>query len=386
MKRFLRGGNPQLAVLTAFFINGAMMATWVARIPAIQARLALREGALGLTLMGLSMGVLLTLSLAGGLLARYGSRALTLWGCILMVLTLPLLALAPNTIVLFFCLTAFGAGLSGMDVAMNEQAVFVERQQRRPLMSSFHAVYSVGNLAGALLAAGMAAISGMATFFHFCLAALFFGSTMIFAYPYLLQTQYEGATRTLSFRLPERALWMLGAIAACSGIGESGMSGWSALFLSGVLRTSAAFAALGYAAFSLTMMIGRFLGDAIVSRWKPARIVAVSGALAAAGFLVVALTSNPLAAVAGFALVGAGLSNVIPLAFSAAGNMPGISPGTGIAGVAALAYSGSLIAPPLIGNVAQATSLRVAFSIIMVLLASMVLTARGMPESKKATE
>lgn len=382
MKSFLSKNASRLAVLAAFFTNGVLNATWVSRIPAVQNKLGLSEGALGLVLLGLSAGVLTALSLAGGLIARFGSSRVTLLGALGLCITLPLVALSNHVILLGVLLFAFGAAMSTMDVAMNEQAVLVERRAGRPLMSSFHAAFSVGGLVGALLGAGMASISTLTPFFHFCIVSLAFAGLMLWTFPRLIPVEPGSKQEKAVFRLPERALWALGMIAFCGAIAEGSMSDWSAVYLTRVMHSDAAFAALGYAAFSLTMTIGRALGDALASAIKPVRVVRAGGLAAALGFLAAVLTNQPLVVLAGFALVGIGLANIIPLTFSAAGNKQGITPGAGIAGVASIGYAGFLAGPPLIGLIAEASSLRVSLFLIMLLAGSLIFAAGAISPSK----
>lgn len=375
MNKILPEGKPQAAVLAAFFACGALMATWVARIPAVQAKLNLNEGGLGLALLGLSIGVLTALSLSSGLVARYGSRKVTLIGGLGMCAALPLLALAPHPALLFAGLTLFGAAMSSMDVAMNEQAVLVERKAGYALMSSFHASYSVGALFGALTSAGMASIRAMPLALHFLLASVFFIAILLFMYPHLLPTASGSKEKKITFQFPKRPLWALGAITFCAAMNEIAMADWSGVYLTRVLQTDAAFAALGYAAFSLTMTLGRMFGDWLSRKIQPADLVRFGGLLTAAGLLILILTDHPALAIAGFAAVGLGLSNIIPLVYSAAGNIPGIAPGTGIAGVANIGYMGSLVGPTTIGLIANATSLRVSFGMIAGLAVILVLMA-----------
>ncbi len=377
MKRFLVGGKSQLAVLASFFTNGAIVATWVARIPSIQSRLGMGEGTLGLILFGASLGMITALSLVGGFIARFGSAKVTRIGGLLLCATLPLLALVPNPITLFFTLFVFGAAMSTMDIAMNEQAVQVEQKAGRILMSSFHAGFSIGGLAGALLGAGMAALPVITPFLHFALVALLFVIVVLVCYPHLLQGSQAGSEKKTAFRLPERALWAMGAIAFCSVIGETAMADWSAVYLTNVLSTNTSLAALGYAAFSLTMTVGRLTGDFLVRKWKPATIVRAGSAIAGLGLAAIITTFNPIIAIAGFALVGLGLANVVPLTFSAAGNAPGIPAGIGIASVATFGYVGSLIAAPMIGVVAETASLRVSMLLICLLVITLLISARS---------
>lgn len=383
MKKIFSGNVSRLAVLIAFFINGVMMATWVSRIPAVQARLSLSEGALGLILLGMSVGVLSALSLAGGLIARFGSHKVTLAGALSMCFILPLLVLAPHPVLLWIVLFLFGGAMSLMDVSMNEQAVLVERKAERPLMSSFHAAYSVGGLAGALIGAGMASIKGLPPVFHFLLISIVFGIVIGVTFPYLLPVKPEVQENKSVFRLPERALWVLGAIAFCSAIAEGAMADWSGVYLTRVLQTNAGFAALGFAAFSLTMTLGRMFGDALTKSWKPALIVRFGGGIAAAGLLAIILAKEPIISLMGFAAVGLGLSNIIPLAFSAAGNFPGITAGTGIAGVATIGYAGFLAGPPVIGLIAEKTSLRIALVLVTVLIGSLIFFGKAIGQPAK---
>jgi MFS family permease len=239
-----------LAVILAFFTCGSIAATWVARIPSIQAKLALNEGGLGMVLLGLSIGVLVALPIAGGLIARYSSRKVALVGGLGMCATLPFLALSPNPYILFACLIVFGGMMSAMDVSMNEQAVLVERKAGHALMSSFHASYSIGGLFGSLVSAGMASLKQMSLFTHFALVSIFFVIVLAFMYPHLIPTDIVTSGKRIAFHFPQRALWALGAIAFCSSLNEIAMSDWSGVYLARVLKTDTAFAALGYAAFS----------------------------------------------------------------------------------------------------------------------------------------
>jgi fucose permease len=371
----------RLAVLVAFFINGTLMATWVSRIPAIQTKMGLSEGALGLTLLGMSAGVLVALFLAGGLIVRFGSPNVTAAGAIVMCLTLPLVALAPNVVMLWVTLFVFGGAISVMDVAMNEQAVLVERNMGRPLMSSFHAAFSIGGLTGALIGAGMASLPIMTLLPHFALVGLAASLVMVFVYRHLLPVKREAQKNNPVFRLPERALWILGIIAFCTAIGEGAMADWSGVYLTQALQTSAAFAALGFAAFSMTMTIGRLFGDKLTASWNSVSIVRFGGLIAALGCSAAILATEPVVVLVGFAAIGLGLANIIPLAFSAAGNHPGIPTGVGIASVATIGYAGFLAGPPVIGLIAEATSLRIAFILVAVLIGSLFFTANAVSPS-----
>ena len=385
MRKYFSGGKAQLAVLAAFFANGAMMATWVARIPFVQSHLGMSKGTLGVVLLGLSFGVLTTLSLSGGLIARYGSPRVTLAGALGMGLVLPLLLLAPSAWVLFIVMFVFSAFMSAMDVAMNEQAVLVEHKNGRVMMSSFHAFYSIGALTGSLIAAAVADLAGFPPVLHAALAGLIFGGSMLLCYPHFVPSEPNMERQPVAFRLPDRAVWLIGFMAFCAAITEGAMADWSGLYLTDIFNTDAGFAALGYAAFSLTMTAGRLLGDTI-SNWRtPAFIVRLSGLAAALGLLVLVFSPSALLSIVGFAMVGLGLSNVIPLLYRAGGNIPGIPAGAGIAGVAGIGYSASLIGPPVIGFVAELGTLRVSFLLAALLVASLFISGRRLAVQNEFT-
>jgi MFS family permease len=370
---------PRLAVLVAFFVNGALLATWVSRIPAIQIELNLSEGALGIVLLGIGAGVLTALSLAGGFIGRFGSRFVTIAASVAMCLFIPLLALAPNASTLWVALFLFGAATSTMDVAMNDQAVMVEQRSQKPLMSSFHASFSIGALFGAVLGAGIVWLS-LDTLSHFILAALLFFILMAIVARFLLPTEGRQREGESMFRLPPRIVWPLGAIAFCAAIGEGAMADWSGVYLNQTIQTTTAVAALGFAAFSLTMTIGRLLGDRLATRFNPVLIVRFGGLIAALGLLAAIITTQPLVVLLGFAAVGLGVANVIPMAFSAAGKLSGLPPGVGIAGVATIGYAGFLAGPPMIGLVAEATSLRLSMLLVTLLVGTLTFTAQAIQQ------
>lgn len=367
------------AVVAMFFINGGMVGNWVSRIPQIQQRLILSEGELGLVLMGMAVGVLTALSLVGGLIARYGNRRVTIMGTLALCVMLPLLAVMPHPVLLWIALFLFGGFMSTMDVAMNSQAVDVERLFARPLMSSFHAAFSIGGFAGAALGAAMAG-QNIEPLTHFLIASgisllllVLTGSLLLIPAP-----REQTGERQSVFQLPPRILWPLGIVALCAAVGEGAMADWSGVYLSSIVGTDAGTAAFGFAAFSLTMTAGRLSGDRLAARFSPAQIVRVGGLVAAVGLLLAILIPQVIPTLLGFAAVGAGLSIGVPLAFSAAGNVPGLPPGTGIAGVATIGYAGFLAGPPIIGLIADLTSLRIALLLIMLMVGSLVFTGRAL--------
>lgn len=367
----------RMAVLAAFFANGAVLASWIARIPAVQAKLGMQEATLGLTMFGLSSGVFTALFFAGSLIAKYGSQKVTFISGLLQCCLLPFLALMPHPILLFINLFLFGASASSMDMAMNEQAVLVEKKEQRTLMSSFHASYSIGGLVGALIGAFMARSTQTPILLHFILITVIFLVLLIWVYSHLIPTNDNDRTTKTGIRLPQKGLLLLGLVIFCSSITEGAVADWNGVYLTDVLSTSNSFAALGFAAFSMTMTIGRLLGDSLTQRFKATTIVRCGAILTVLGLFATIFTNNPYLALLGFAAVGLGVANIIPLSFSSAGNSAS-SPGAGISGAASIGYAGFLIGPPLIGFLAEQFSLRISFTVIAILASSMILTARAL--------
>lgn len=364
------------AVALLFLANGAALASWVPRIPAAQQQLHLSVGVLGLALLGAPAGALVAMPLGGLLIGRFGSRAVVRVAALCLCAALPLPVLAPNLALFVLALAALGASNAAMDVAMNAHGVAVEREYGRPIMSSFHALYSIGGLVGAG-AAGVVAGLGVGARTHLIGAALVLAALVLVACTTLLTGAREDEQQGPAFAAPSRVLLTLGIVAFCSMLGEGAVADWSAVYLRSDLRASAGFAAAGFAAFSCAMALGRLFGDRLTLRLGPAAVVCTGGAIASAGLAVALVVDVPLALVLGFACVGAGLSCVVPNVFSAAGRAPGLAPGAGIAAVSTTGYFGFLAGPPAIGLLASLTTLRVGLGIVVLLCAVLALLGRG---------
>jgi MFS family permease len=369
----------RIAIAIFFAANGFVFAGWVSRIPEVQDKLDLSEGELGLILLGMAVGLISALPLIGGVVSRYGSHRVTTIAGIIYSLILPLLSLAPTPVVLFATLFTFGVMTGFMDIAMNAQAVALENLHGKSIMSSFHAAFSVGGMIGAGASSGLIALN-LTILPHLILMAAISALALLYMSRFLIEEeravdQDDGPV----FSLPSRALLPIGIIAACSTIGEGSMADWSAIYLKDTVETSASVAAIGFAAYSLTMTLGRFFGDYLINRFKPVFMIRAGGLIGAAGLLLAVIVPQTVTTILGFSLVGIGLATVIPIAFSHAGNMPNIPAGRGIAGVATLGYSGFLAGPPLIGLVAEVTSLRASFVVVAFLfltMASLAFTLR----------
>lgn len=371
----------RFAVLAMFFVNGGLFANWIARIPTIQGQLKLNDGTLGLVLVGLSVGVLVTLSMVSGLIARWGSRRLTLIGALLMAVMLPVAGLMPEAVSLWVALFVLGGVTSIMDVSMNAQGVEVERGLHKPVMSSFHAAFSIGGFVGAAMGSLMVSLNA-AVPVHFTIASVIFSVLAVVASRYLLHVDHEKANSNATFQLPPRVLWPLGAVVLCAAISEGAMADWSGIYLERVVGTEEALASWGFAGFSLMMTVGRASGDWLTSRFERSVLVRLGGVAAFSGLMLAVIFPYLITSLIGFSAVGIGLSITIPLAFSASGNVPNISSSAGIAGVATIGYAGFLAGPPLIGLVSQATSLQVGLAIVAVLAGTLVFTGRALKIGK----
>jgi len=356
----------RIVVALLFFLNGSILATWATRIPAVQAGLALSPGKLGLALLGMAAGALVAMNLSGYLAARFGSRSVTTIAAVCLCITLPLLALAPSYPIIVVALVFFGASNGAMDVAMNTQGVAVERLYERPILNSFHACYSFGALAGALLG-GLVASYNIGLLPHFLGIAILCLVLILATAHFLLPAQADAKGTGVAFARPTRAILALGLVAFCVVLGEGAIADWSAIYLNGTLHTGAGLAAIGYAAFSVMMAISRGLGDQLTARLGARTMVRLGGLIAAVGLTLALVVPWAPLAILGFGLVGAGFSVVFPLTLSAAGHVSKQAAGTAIASVATCGYVGLLLGPPVIGFIADSLSLRTALSFVVLL-------------------
>lgn len=358
-----RPGLARLAVATIFFANGAVLANWFARIPDVKERLGLSDGTLGLALLATAVGALIAQPTAGFVIGRVGSRVVTITMSLLFCAVVVLLGFASSLPALIVVLCLMGACNGGLDVAMNAQAALVERQYGRSIMNSFHALWSVGGLTGAVLG-GLAASRGLALTTHFLLAAGVGALVMLLAIRGLVPDRGTASSHDAAFALPPRVMIPMGIVAFCALVCEGAIGDWSAIYLREGLNSTDGLAATGYAVFALLMAAGRFTGDWLTTRFGSGLLVRGSGVLVVLGIVLALISNTSWIAIAGFALVGAGVSCIFPLIMSAAAQTPGVAPGTGIAAMATTGYTGFLIGPPLIGTVAEALTLRGALGLL----------------------
>ena len=365
----------RLAVSFGFFINGIVYGGWVAHIPTIQSKFNLSEAFVGTLLLVVGIGAVMMMGFTAWLVNRFGSRKLTIISCLSFAFTFPLLFLAPNLFWLIPIAFIFGAANGSLDVAANGQAVMVEQDYGKPIMSSFHGIFSVGGLVGASLAAFVLNVGGTAlqqacgTFIVLALLSFVF-------FPHLLtrNLKKQSGDKKSSFTF-NGALIFLGFITFIIFMTDGAIANWSALYLRDNVNVGSAQAALGYVAFSTATTICRLTGDIFVRRLGSTIMLMAGGLLISLGMTLVLIPQTFTISLIGFALTGIGLANLIPIAFSRSGNLPGVSSGTGIAVISVCGYGGFLLGPPIIGSLAEiyglpaALSLLIAFGVIMLLSA-----------------
>lgn len=365
----------RLAVLAVFFMNGFVLASWFVRIPAAQEKLGLTEGTLSIALLGTAIGALASMSFAGWLVTRLGSKPVVGVCAVLLSLSLVPLSLAPGLVALVAAMVFIGASNGTLDVSMNSQAVAVEERYGRPIMSSFHASFSFGGLAGAA-GGGLVAARDIGLAPHLIgVSVLALIAALVLIRALLPAEADRGGEAAPAFVRPTRALAGLGILSFCVLLGEGAMSDWSAVYLNDTLGTGQGFAAAGFAAFSLAMAAGRLCGDAVISRFGAAKVVRFCGALAAVGLGASLLVAQPLVSLVGFACAGAGFSVVFPAALSAAGRSNEMPTGPALAAVSTTGYFGFLVGPPAIGFAAEATNLGTALFIVVGLSVGIFLLA-----------
>lgn len=364
------------AVAAAFFVNGFLVGSWAPQIPQLMQRLALTETVLGILILAFGLGAVIAMPLAGMAMARRGSRVVMRLCGFLACIALPVVVVAPGIVPAAVMLVAFGALLGGMDVAMNANAVAVEKRLGRAIMSSSHGFWSLGGFAGGGI--GSFAIASYGAVPHAMAAALAAFVVWAIAARFVAggDRQEPGADGH-RFSLPRQpAIYFVGLIALCAMIPEGAILDWAAVYLQQERGAGIATAGLAFAAFSATMAVMRFTGDHIRNRLGAVMTLRISGLVAAVGLLVAGLAPMPELAIAAFAFTGLGIANMVPIAFSAAGNQPGLSAATGMATATTMGYSGILLAPSIIGFIAERTGFSAIFIALSAFLVGTFFLAR----------
>ncbi|MFI8949523.1 MFS transporter [Streptomyces sp. NPDC053750] len=369
----------RIALTTFFALDGFVFAGWVVRIPAIKEQTGASASALGMALLGVSAGAVVTMTLTGRLCRRYGAHPVTVACAVLLCLSIALPPLTHSALALGAVLLVFGSAYGGINVAFNSAAVDLVAVLRRPIMPSFHAAFSLGGMIGAGLGGLVAGSLSPAR--HLLgltviglLVTLVAGRALLRCEPALppeRSPRDDGAPRRLD-RRTRRLVVTFGLIALCTAYGEGAMADWGALHLEQDLDASPGMAAAGYSCFALAMTVGRLTGTTLLERLGRTPTVVAGGTTAVAGMLLGSLAPSVWAALFGFAITGLGLANIFPVAIERAGALGGPS---GVATASTLGYGGMLLGPPAIGFMADWFSLPAALISVAALAAVAVLVA-----------
>ena len=367
----------RIAVGVLFFMAGLCFSSWASRIATVQQNLGLTDAALGAVLFSLPVGLMLSLPFSGWAITKVGSKKVLLGAILVYGICLITLGLAHTTLQLIICLVCFGFSSNAVNISVNTQAVVAERMYERPIMASFHGLWSLAGFAGAGIGTVMIA-NHIDPFHHFVIVLAILAIGVALASRYLYDD--VGLPKTdsvIKIKLLERLRLMLplltlGSIAFCSMICEGAMFDWSVIYFKKVVAAPIALQGAGFTAFMLTMAGGRFVADLFAGRFGLKCTLQVSGSLTVTGLLTAVIFPHLYTAMAGFMLVGVGVSSVVPMVYSAAGKSKTMSAGVALAAVSTIGFIGFLIGPPVIGFIAGLATLRASFVFIAIMGMSVV--------------
>ena len=362
----------RIAVGAMFFMAGLSFSSWASRIATVQQTMGLSDAALGAVLFSLPVGLMCSLPFSGWIITKIGSRKLLISALLVYATALVSLGLAQNTFQLIICLVCFGFSSNAVNISVNTQAVATEVLYKRPIMASFHGLWSLAGFAGAGIGTFMIA-NNISPLYHFLLMLVVIFTGVIIAARYLKDDKVTDPGPV--FVMPDHSLIKLGVIAFCSMICEGAMFDWSVIYFKKVVLAPPAFVGVGFTAFMLTMAAGRFRADWFAHRYGLKRTLQVSGTLTATGLLIAVAFPYVYTAIAGFLLVGVGVSSVVPMVFSAAGKSKTMQPGVALAAVSTIGFLGFLVGPPIIGFIAGMATLRVSFILIAAMGVSVVVVS-----------
>lgn len=365
----------RIAIALHFLFCGFVFASWAARIPSFKQQFQLDEADLGATLFMLPLGSFLALPFAGWAVDKFGSKWMMVTNTVLYVLVLNALPFATSIYELAVLLFLFGFIGDVMNIAMNTQGVDIQHLFQKPILASFHAMWSLGALIGALLG-GYVIQHHYSTYLHYLIVAIPVILISIGSLPLLIKKDGEKEKDKKLFVLPEKELWLVGIVCLCSTLCEGAMADWSTLYYQQSAGISNIVSTAGFTAYAFAMTAGRFVGDKLILMLKYRKVVLLDGVLIAGGMLMALSTSNAFMIMSGFALVGFGVSTIIPIAYSVAASSKTMKASVALAAVSTIGFSGFLIGPPLIGFIAQETGLRLALLLVAILGVAILVLGR----------
>ena len=370
----------RIAVSALFFFAGLSFASWASRIPTIQQSMHLSYAAWGAVLFALPVGLMCSLPFSGWIITKIGSKKLAFGAQFIYSFILIGIGFAQTPLQLVICLVCFGFSGNAANIAVNTQAVTAEKMFGKPIMASFHGLWSLGGFAGAGI--GILMIANKITpFYHFLLIAIIFIIGLFVTARYLyddtgpVENSVEQALTLLQKLKLAAPLLPLGVIALCSMICEGTMFDWSGIYFKKVVAAPIALQGLGFTSFMLTMFLGRFFADGFAHRFGLKRTLQVSGALTGTGLLIAVIFPYFYTALLGFLFVGAGVCSVVPMVYGAAGKSKTMSTGVALTVVSTIGFVGFLVGPPLIGFIAGLATLRASFALIAVMGISILIVS-----------
>lgn len=359
-----------------FSVNSIFFGSWITRLPDIQERIGIGDGELGLALLGVPLGSVSVMPFISYFIQKHGAGRVTVFISIIFCIISILPVFAPSHLGLFIILTMVGIVTGSMDIAMNAAAAIVEEQKGRPIMSTCHGLWSLGGMVGAASTSILAGFSISGKIQMPVLAVLLFIVIALLSGTMLKvkETKIENAR---IFVLPRGILIGLALIAFCVMLGESAIMDWSTIYLRKTLNTEVLLAGMGFAGFSLTMALGRFYGDVLITRWGSRKLVIIGLVIAITGVLSALAIQNSIVAILGFTFAGFGFSGLVPAVYISSAKVPGVSAGEGLASVASLGYFGLFVGPPTIGMIAEEYGLNLGLGVVIVLLSiALIITNR----------
>jgi MFS family permease len=353
------------AVSMFYFGMGLSFATWASRIPDIKTALHLSDGSLGTVLFAIPLGQLVIMPFSGKLVTRFGSYRVLIFSLLLYVFSLTNLGLAKETWQLSLGLFLFGIFGNLSNIAVNTQGVYTEVLYKKTIMSSFHGMWSLAGFIGALVGLGMLAFE-LTPYVHFLIVAAIVLLLIAFNFKFLIKAKetLKTSEKKKLFSKPDSALIWLGVIGFCCMASEGVMFDWSGVYFKDVIKVPGALVILGYTSFMITMASGRFFGDYLIHRHGKQLILKIGGIMISVGLFTAVIFPFIIPSTIAFMLVGFGVSTIVPTVYSVAGKNKTVPPGEALTIVSSVSFLGFLMGPPIIGYIAEISSLRFSFAFI----------------------
>jgi MFS family permease len=356
----------EYATKTLFFACGLGFSSWASRIPEIKEKLNLNDADFGNTLFAMPVGSIMALPIAGFLIDKFGSKNIVLLACIFYLFSLPCLGSASTGWVLAIGLFFFGFGGDLLNISMNVQAVGIEKEQKRSFMNVFHGIFSLGFMIGAAFG-GIISKINFSPLTHLGTVGMLIFLIGLLSYKILLSHDEKPTEPQPIFALPDKSLMILGIICLCAMLSEGAMADWSVIYYKKILKNPAGYVTAGFTAFSVAMVAGRFLGDRLIAKIGLTKLLLFNSLFLAVGMSIALISNYPTLVIIGFGITGLGLSTMVPVIYSECGHSKTMSPGVAIAAISTIGMFGFMLGPVLIGHISEASNLRFALGLLVLL-------------------